>query len=83
MLGTLDRPDVARLFDDTVNCLLDWGYPPNRQLMSQYGVTDVPAIVIVNPDGTHHARQGRMTAAQVISFVRSAKASGQQAPPDG
>ncbi len=77
MLGTLDRPEVAELFDDTVNCLLDWGYPPNRRLMIRYGVTNVPAIVIVNPDGTHHARQGRMTAAQVISFVRTAKASRQ------
>jgi len=83
MLGTLDRPDVAELFDDTVNCLLDWGYPPNRRFMIQYGVTNVPAIVIVNPNGTHHARQGRMTAAQVISFVRSAKASGRQSPSGG
>ncbi len=83
MLGTLDRPDVAELFDDTVNCLLDWGYPPNRRLMTQYGVTNVPAIVIVNPDGTHHARQGRMTAAQVISFVRTAKASSQRGPSGG
>ena len=80
LLGTLDRPDVAELFDDTVNCLLDWGYPPNRRLMTRYGVTNVPAIVIVNPDGTHHARQGRMTAAQVISFVRTAKASRRQGP---
>ncbi|MCH8879882.1 MAG: thioredoxin family protein [Planctomycetes bacterium] len=75
MFGTLDRPDVAELFDDTVNCLLDWGYAPNRRFMTQYGVTNVPALVIVNPDGTHHARQGRMTAAQVISFVRTAKVS--------
>ena len=62
---------------------LDWGYPPNRRFMIQYGVTNVPALVIVKPDGTHHTRQGRMTPAQVISFVRGAKASSRPGPPGG
>ncbi len=81
LFNVLNRPDVAVHFNDTVNCLLDWYYPPNRRLMARYGVTNVPGIVIVNPDGTHHARQGRMTAPQVISFVRGAKASARPSPP--
>lgn len=80
LAGVLNRADVAGLFDGTINCLLDWGYPPNRRLMARYGVTNVPGIVIVNPDGTYHARQGRMTAAQVISFARGAIASARNAP---
>ena len=70
LLNVFSRPDVAELFNGTINCLLDWGYPPNRRLMARYGITNVPGILIVNPDGTQHARQGRMTAPQIISFVR-------------
>ena len=57
LLNVFSRPDVAELFNDTVNCLLDWGYPPNRRLMVRYGVTNVPGVVIVNPDGMQHAQQ--------------------------
>ena len=80
LASVLNRSDVAGLFDNSINCLLDWGYPPNRRLMVRYGVTNVPGIVIVNPDGTYHARQGRMTAAQIISFARGAIAQGRNAP---
>lgn len=80
LLNVFSRPDVAELFNDTVNCLLDWGYPPNRRLMARYGVTNVPGVVIVNPDGTQHARQGRLTAPQIISFVRGAKSSSRPTP---
>ncbi len=80
LTSVLNRADVASHFDDTVNCMLDWGYPPNRRLVARYGVTNVPAVVIVNPDGTHHARQGRMTPAELISFARSAKSTTRATP---
>ena len=73
LFNVFQTPAVAAHFDGTVNCLLDWGYPPNRDLMARYGINDVPAVVMVNPNGTYHAYKGRMTAAQLISFVRRSR----------
>lgn len=68
--NVLNRPDVAEQFKDSVNCRLDWGYAPNRKLMAQYGVTDVPGFLIINADGSYRARQGRLSAEELISFAR-------------
>lgn len=74
LFNDLNRADVAAHFSHTVNCMLDWGYPPNRQLMQQYGVTHVPAVVIVQPDGRYLVREGRLSAAELVGFVRQAGA---------
>ena len=72
----LNRPEVARHFTETVNCLLDLAYLPNRTHVRKYGVTEVPALILVHRDGTYHARTGAMTAEQIIRFVSSAQPPG-------
>ncbi len=70
------RPEVARHFADTVNCLLDMDYQPNQRHVRAYGVTEVPAVILVHRDGTYHAHAGPMTADQIVRFVSSAKTPG-------
>jgi len=77
LLATLhSRPEVARHFADTVNCLLDRDYLPNRTHVRRYGITDLPAMILLHRDGTYHAHQGPMTADQIVRFVTSSKAPG-------
>ncbi|MCG3137327.1 MAG: hypothetical protein HJJLKODD_01171 [Phycisphaerae bacterium] len=72
--NVLNRPEVAEEFEAMVNCRLDWGYAPNRQTMTRFGISDVPGFVILHPDGRFLARQGLVTAEQLISFAKQAKA---------
>ncbi len=75
----LNRPEVARHFAETVNCLLDMDYLPNRSHVRRYGITDVPAVILIDRDGTYHAHSGPMTADQLIRFaVRSANTPGKK-----
>jgi hypothetical protein len=67
---------VARHFTETVNCLLDMDYSPNRRHVRKYGVTRVPAIILVHRDGTYHTHTGPMTADQIVRFATSARSSG-------
>ena len=70
------RPEVARHFNETVNCVLDMDYLPNRTHLQRYGVTEVPAVVLVHRDGTYHAHSGPMTAVEIVRFVTGAKPPG-------
>ena len=72
------RPEVARHFTETVNCLLDMDYPPNRVHVRKYGATRVPTVILVHRDGTYHAHSGPMTADQIVRFVTAAKAPGKR-----
>ncbi len=74
----LVRPEVARHFTETVNCLLDMDYLPNRTHMRRYGATQVPSVVLVHRDGTYHAHTGPMTAEQIVRFVTTSKAPGRK-----
>ena len=77
LLATLQtRPEVARHFTETVNCLLDRDYLPNRGHVRRYGVSDVPAMILVHRDGTYHAHRGPMTAEQIVRFVSASKTGG-------
>jgi len=79
LLATLlNRPEVARHFTETVNCLLDTAYLPNRTHVREYGVTGVPALILVHRDGTYHDHTGPMTAEQIVRWVSSAKAPGKR-----
>jgi hypothetical protein len=78
LLATLHtRPEVARHFAETVNCLLDRDYSPNRTHVRRYGVTNVPAMILLHRDGTYHAHTGPMTAEQIVRFVTASKPPGQ------
>lgn len=77
LLATLQtRAEVARHFTETVNCLLDRDYLPNRTHVRRYGVSDVPAVILVHRDGTYHAHPGPMTAEQIVRFVTASKPPG-------
>ncbi|MCH7527503.1 MAG: hypothetical protein IID39_08705 [Planctomycetes bacterium] len=65
------RPEVARYFDASVNCILDWDHVPNRAHVAEYGVTTYPAIAIVEPDGRYRALKGLPAVEQIIRFVSS------------
>jgi len=70
------RPEVARHFADTINCLLDLDYAPNRAFVRRFGVTTVPAIILVHRDGTYHSHTGAMSADQIIRFVTASQGPG-------
>ncbi|UCG17653.1 MAG: hypothetical protein JSV19_06415 [Phycisphaerales bacterium] len=72
----LNRSDVASLFSDTVHCKMDWGAPENREVMARYGVSRVPALVIIRPDGTYHARIGQQEIAGLYRLVQDADRAG-------
>lgn len=81
LIATFDsRPEVARHFTETVNCLLDMDYLPNRIHVRKYGVTQVPALVLVHRNGTYHAHTGPMSADQIVRFVSQARRSRGKAP---
>jgi hypothetical protein len=78
LFNVFNRPDVSVHFDDTINCMLDWAYPPNREYVAQLGIANVPGIILIRSDGTYHAQEGRMTVGQLLSFIRRAKATAGQ-----
>ncbi len=81
LFNVLDHPQVAGMFEHTVNAMLDWGHAPNRRFMARYGITNVPGVLVIYPDGRYLAHQGRMTGAQLAAFVRQAKSASD--PPAG
>jgi hypothetical protein len=72
----LSRVDVASLFTDTVNCALDWASGSNRELLTDYGVDRVPAFLMIRPDGTYHARAGKVDVADLSALITEAQEPG-------
>ena len=68
----------APLFQETINCRLDFSVPANRQLMARYGVDRAPAFLLVRPDGTYHARQGTVTREDLASLSQASSPTGQR-----
>jgi hypothetical protein len=69
LLNRLSQPRVQSQFSEMVHCMLDWDYVPNRAVVRQFGVDKVPAMIVVNPDGTHDALEGLATAEQIVQFA--------------
>lgn len=70
---TLEEPGVWRALREMVPCRLDSDYLPNRSLMSGYGVSGPPAIVILRPDGRILTLQGGdISAEALINLARQA-----------
>jgi hypothetical protein len=76
MEDRLMEPAVAALFQNTVNCKLDWSNPQNRALMEPYAVDRVPACLLIRPDGTFHVRIGPQTVEDMASLVHAAQRPG-------
>jgi hypothetical protein len=80
----LRSPAVVRQFRNTVNVLIDRAYGPEyvRYMATRYGVTSVPASVIVAPDGQYEARTGFIPKDRFLEFVAQARTlTGNRASP--
>lgn len=71
LIRRFSRPDVARYFADSVNCILDWDYALNRAFVARYGVSHFPAMVIVDPNGQYRTLTGVPSVDQIIRFARA------------
>jgi thioredoxin-related protein len=63
-------PEVAELFQNSVNCQLEYFW--FADVAAKYGVRDVPSYVIVRPDGKQWVRTGYMPREQFIAFAQAA-----------
>lgn len=75
LLRRLLRPEVAARTTETINCVLDWDYIPNRAFVSRYGVTQFPAIIVVHQDGSHQAHNGLASTEEIARFLTRALTS--------
>lgn len=69
LIHRVSRPEVMRYFRDSVNCILDWDFVPNREIMARYGVTSYPAVIIVEPNGESRLLTGLPSVEQIIKFA--------------
>ncbi len=66
LIRRFTSPSVSSYFNDSVVCLLDWDYAPNRGIVADYGVTKYPAVVALDPDGAYRVLRGLPTVEQLI-----------------
>jgi hypothetical protein len=69
MISRMYRPHVSRYLSETVNCVLDWDHAPNRRIAGRYGVTEYPAIILVEPDGTSRSLVRPQSDEAIIRFL--------------
>lgn len=71
MSKTLGKYEVYRRFADHVPCHLtvDPILGTNKQAMKRFGVTELPALVVVNPDGDHHTLELPLTPEKVVRWA--------------
>ncbi|MEE9295014.1 MAG: hypothetical protein V3W34_08675 [Phycisphaerae bacterium] len=71
LIQRIRRPHVARYFQETVNCILDWDHVANRRHVAQYGATGFPAMIMVEPTGRHRVLNGLHSDEEIIRFAVS------------
>jgi hypothetical protein len=76
LIRRMDKPEVARHFANMVHCILDWDYMPNRQHMARFSADKVPALVIVNQDGSYHKLVGLASMKQIVEFAVGSRGPG-------
>lgn len=74
--GVFENKRLARRLGEYVCCRLYKAYEPDRRYVSQFGVNRAPAVIVVHPDETYHARTGRMSADEVLAFLDAAAPPG-------
>ncbi len=72
LLRRMMRPEVASRCTESINCVLDWDYIPNRAHVAQYGVEHYPAIIAVNRDGSFEVLRGLHTVEEIVAFLTRA-----------
>ena len=71
-----DSARVSSRLDGYVCCVLYRSYEPDRRYVSQYGVQRAPAVIVVHPDDTYHAKIGKMSVEEFLAFLDDAKPPG-------
>ncbi len=72
----LQQPDVAKVFQDTVNCLIVYDWPPNRAYMAKHGVGQAPGFLIMAPEGSYQQRTGYVPKEAFIRWAEAAMPKG-------
>ena len=57
-------------------CVLYRTYEPDRRYVSQFGVRRAPAVIVVHPDNSYHAKTGIMSADELLAFLDDAESPG-------
>ena len=78
LLKRMTRPEVASRCTETVNCVLDWDYVPNRAHAAQYGVTSYPAIILVDRNGEYRVLEGMASVEEIVRFLTRPEAGGRR-----
>jgi hypothetical protein len=78
MAERLEDPRVHSALTGKVKCVLVTVFEPNAKFVAQYGVSGAPALIVVHPDQTYHAREGPMSVEQIVDFLHSAQAPGEK-----
>jgi len=68
----IDQPDVAKLFQGTVNCRIVYEYPPNREYMARHGVDRAPGFLVQAPDGSYQKLTGYVPKEAFIKWAQAA-----------
>ncbi len=69
MIYRMSRPEIAARCTETINCILDWDYVPNREHAANFGVTTFPALIVVHQDGSYQTRKGLGTVEEIARFL--------------
>jgi hypothetical protein len=72
MFDALRTHEVETRTKDAVTCLLFQSHEPDRRFVAQYGVERAPALILIHPDGTYHARTGTQSSEQIAAFLDAA-----------
>jgi hypothetical protein len=68
----IDQPDVARVFQGTVNCRIVYEYHPNRDYMARHGVDRAPGFLVVAPDGSYQRLTGYVPKEAFVKWAQTA-----------
>jgi len=68
----LNKPDVARLFQNTVNVQVCYDVKAHRQYMARHGVEHAPAFMIERPDGSFEKHAGYMSKEAFLAWAEAA-----------
>lgn len=83
MERSLMDPNVRRRTSDYVRCCLLREYERDRRYAAQFGVHRTPALIVLRPDRTFHARTGAMAPVDVVDFLLDAAQPGLAYASDG
>ncbi len=75
MLGNeLSDPEVVKLFQDTVNLLLDRHFGPHKDYVAtRFKVEEYPSSILVGPDGSYKVITGEVAKDRLIDWVQRSK----------